>query len=158
MSTLANDACNSALEGEDTMSTKKLIMQIHIQDDYFDGFDYGIVELTQADMDRIRAMSELVKTAKTAIHDGAYKIVAWDFGIAVMKTDYDSETLADGLLPLIEPDECRIDCPCLNVTDTDFFWSFFPKHVNVHCETATFCISLLNNFDTVDGREVQREE
>ena len=140
------------------MPTKKLIMPIHNQDDYFDGFDHGIVELTQADMDRIRAISELVKTAKITIHDGAYKIVAWDFGITVMKTDYDSETLVDGLLPLVEPDECRIDCPCLNVTDTDFFWSFYPKHVNVHCETATFDISLLDNFDTVDGREVQREE
>jgi len=138
--------------------TKKLIMPIHIQDDHFDGFDFGIVELSQSEMDRIRAMSALVKTAKETIHTGAYKLVAWDYVIRVMQTDSDSEELDNGRLPLKEPEYPRIDCPCLNVTDTDFFWSFYPKHTNVNCETATMSIDLLDTIDLVDAREVVRDE
>ena len=141
-----------------TTTTKKLIMPIHIHDDHFDGFDFGIVELSQSEMDRIRAMSELVKSAKETIHSGAYKITAWDYVVRIMQTDDDAEELDNGRIPLKEPDECRIDCPCLNVTDSDFFWSFYPKHTNVNCETATMSIELLDNFDTVDAREVLRAE
>ena len=138
--------------------TKTLIMPIHTQDNYFDGFDFAVVELSLSEMDRIRAMSELVKSAKKTIHTGAYKLVAWDYVVRIMQTDEDAEELDDGRMPLKEPDECRIDCPCLNVTDSDFFWSFYPKHTNVTCETATMNIELLDNFDTVDAREVLRAE
>ncbi len=138
--------------------TKTLIMPINTQDDYFDGFDFAVVELSQSEMDRIRAMSDLVKSAKETIHSGAYKIVAWDYVIRVMQTDSDSEELDDGRMPLKEPDDCRIDCPCLNVTDEDFFWSFYPKHTSVNYETSTMSIELLDNFDTVDARELLRVE
>jgi len=141
-----------------TTTTKKLIMPINTQDDYFDGFDFAVVELSQSELYRIRAMSELVKSAKETIHSGAYKLVAWDYVIRVMQTDSDSEELDDGRMPLKEPDDCRIDCPCLNVTDEDFFWSFYPKHTNVNYETASMNIELLGNFDTVDAREVVRVE
>ena len=136
--------------------TKKLIMPIHTQDDHFDGFDFAVVELSQSEMDRIRAMSELVKTAKETIHSGAYKLVAWDYVVRIMQTDEDAEELDDGRMPLKEPDDGRIDCPCLNVTDEDFFWSFYPKHTNTNYETATMSIELLDNFDPVDTREVVR--
>jgi hypothetical protein len=138
--------------------TKTLVMPINIQDDHFSGFDFGIVELSQSEMDRIRAMSALVKTAKVTIHTGAYKLVAWDYVIRVMQTASDSEELDNGRLPLKEPEYPQIDCPCLNVTDTDFFWSFYPKHTNVNCETATMSIDLLDTFDSVDARGVVRDE
>ena len=138
--------------------TKTLVMPINIQDDHFSGFDFGIVELSQSEMDRIRAMSALVKTVKETIHTGAYKLVAWDYAIRVMQTDSDSEEPDNCRLPLKEPEYPRIDCPCLNVTDTDFFWSFYPKHTSVNCETATMSIELLDTFDPVDAREVVRDE
>jgi len=138
--------------------TKTLIMPINTQDDYFDGFDFAVVELSQSEMDRIRAMSELVKTAKDTIHSGTYKLVAWDYVVRIMQTDEDAEELDDGRVPLKEPDDCRIDCPCLNVTDEDFFWSFYPKHSNVNYETTTMSIELLDDFDTVDTREVVCDE
>jgi hypothetical protein len=134
--------------------TKKLIIPIYIQDDHFDGFDFGIVELSQSEMDRIRAMSELVRSTKETIHNGAYKLVAWDYVIRVMQTDYDSEKLDDGRLPMKEPEYPRIDCPCLNVTATDFFWSFYPKHTNINCETAVMSIELLDTYDTIDDRDL----
>ncbi len=141
-----------------TSPTKKLIMPINTQDDYFDGFDFAVVELSQSEMDRIRAMSELVKTTKETIHSGTYKLVAWDYVVRIMQTDEDAEELDDGRVPLKEPDDCRIDCPCLNVTDEDFFWSFYPKHSNVNYETTTMSIELLDDFDTVDTREVVCDE
>ncbi|MFZ4856086.1 MAG: hypothetical protein ACOYL3_06785 [Desulfuromonadaceae bacterium] len=137
--------------------TKTLIMPINVQDEHFSGFDFGVVELSQSEIDRIRAMSALVKSAKETIHSGAYKIVAWDYVIRVMQTDDDAEELDNDRLPLKEPEYPRIDCPCLNVTDTDFFWSFYPKHTNVNCETATMNIELLDTFDTVDSRELVSE-
>ncbi len=138
--------------------TKTLIMPINTQDNYFDGFDFAVVELSRSEMDRIRAMSELVKSAKETIHSGAYKLVAWDYVIRIMQNDEDAEELDNDRIPLKEPDDCRVDCPCLNVTDTDFFWSFYPKHSNVNYETSTMSIELLDNFDTVDAREVVSDE
>jgi hypothetical protein len=141
--------------------TKKLIMPINIQDDHFDGFDFGIIEMTQFEMYRIRTMSELVKTAKATIHDGAYKFVAWDGGIETMKTDYDAETLEDGRLPFLahtDEYEGRIECVCLNVTDSEFFWTFYPKHTDIRCETKNYPISVLDTFDTIDDRDVTHEQ
>lgn len=136
---------------------KRLIMPIHVQDDYFDDFDCAVAELNQASIDRIRSLAGFVKTARQT-DETVYKIVAWDWGgLKVLKTDFSEDPDNEELL-LKEPEECRIDCLCLNVSDDGFYWTFYPKHTSIYCETAAIAVALLDCFDEVDAREVSDEE
>lgn len=137
---------------ESTQPTKKLILPVTSSNEFFDEFDHAVIELEQADIDRIKAMSEIVKNAKS-VHSGMYKIVAFDY-VTVMKADYDEELDGDRL-PLVEPEYATTECDCVNVTDDNFYWTFIPKHTSTRCETESVSISELDNFDTVDLREVQ---
>jgi hypothetical protein len=138
---------------ESTQPTKKLILPVSSSNEFFDEIDHAVIELEQADIDRIKAMSEIVKNAKS-VHDGVYKIVAFDYNVTAMKAEYDEELDGDRL-PLVEPEDARIECECVNVTDDDFFWTFIPKHTETRCETESVSISALDSFDTLDLREVQ---
>lgn len=135
---------------------KRLTMPIRVQDDYFDDFDCAVAELNQASIDRIRSLSGFVKTARQT-DETIYKIVAWDWGgLKVLKTGFGEDP--DDELPLKEPEECRIDCLCLNVSADAFYWTFYPKHTSIYCETAAIAVALLDCFDEVDAREVSNEE
>ena len=135
--------------------TKKIITPVSVCDDNYCGFNYAIVNVDQDDIDRIRAMHAIVQDAKAKVRNGLYKLVAFDGDVTVMTEDSDAEKSDDGRIVLTEPDEYdrRIECVCLNVTDNEFFWTFYPKHTNIHCETDTYLISVLDTFDTIDDRE-----
>jgi len=143
------------MRGEHSMpdiQLKRLIMPVHVQDDYFDDYDCAVAELNQASIDRIRSLSEFVKIARQA-DDTIYKIVAWDWcGLKVFKSSYSDEPDEEEL-QLKEPEEYRIDCLCLNVSDDGFYWTFYPKHTSIYCETAAIAVALLDCFDEVDARE-----
>lgn len=137
------------------IQTKKLILQISCKNDYAE-FDYGVIEMTQAAADRIRKMSEVVKTAKEDIFSYITEIRAHDHAVTTMKLDYDAEELDGDKLPLVEPEYGRIECCKLNVSGIGFYWSFYPKHCDDICTTSRVLISELDSFDTIDEREVQK--
>lgn len=137
-----------------TTKTKKLILPVTNPNDFFDGFDHGVVELSQSDIDRIRNLSEAVKTAKQS-YDGVYQLSCLDLAVTTMKADYDS-SLEDGKLPLVEPEYPRIECCTLVVSDQDFHWMFYPKFCDTRSTTASVLISELETFETLDAREVQK--
>jgi hypothetical protein len=132
---------------------KKLILPVHCPTNDCVEFDYAIVELSQSDIGKIRALSEVVKATKESVSDNVYRIKMFDHAVTVMQADYDAEP-EDGKTPLREPEYGRIDCCALNVSDLDFHWSFYPKHGSDLCETSTVSISELDTFETLDEREV----
>ncbi|QOX80905.1 hypothetical protein FY034_18055 (plasmid) [Trichlorobacter lovleyi] len=134
--------------------TKKLILSINTSNDFLD-FDYIVAELTQADIDKIRKLSEVVKTAKQSIDSAVYRIKMFDHSVTTMKMDYDAEPDEDGKQPLVEPEYGRIDCCSISVSDDDFMWSFYPKHGDMSdlCETSSVPLAELDSFDAIDERE-----
>lgn len=137
-------------------STKRLILPVSVSDDNFNGFDHAVIDLNSAEIQRIRDMRDVINTCKNSLGSEFYKLVMFHNGLEVMETDYDTDYLDNGRTPLRTPDaeDARIDCVCLNVTDDDFFWSFYPKHTNIHCETESISIDVLETFDTLDCREL----
>ena len=138
------------------MPTKRLILPVSISEENFNDFDHAIIDLTDREIQRIQQMNAAVIAAKVDITDVIYKLVAFDHGVTVMVTDYDTDYLDNGRAPLKLPDpnDGRITGICLNVTDDDFYYSFHPKHSSTYCETSSVSLYELVNFDTVDAREV----
>lgn len=134
---------------------KKLILPISCSNDYLD-FDHGIIELSQADIEKIRRLADVVKTTKAAISADVSRISMYDYSVVTKKADYCAEELDGDRLPLVEPEYGRIENCKLNVSDICFYWSFYPKHCNDICTTKTVLISELCNFETLDEREVQQ--
>lgn len=133
--------------------TKKLILPINCPTNECLDFDYGIVELTQSGIDKIKKLSEVVKAAQENIGLEVYRIEMFDHAVTVMQADYDAPA-DDGKVALVEPEYGRIDCCTLDVSDLDFRWSFYPKHGTDLCTTESVLISALDTFETIDEREV----
>ena len=131
---------------------KKLILEVHTSNDYLD-FGYVVVELTQANIDKIHKLSEIVKAAKESIDSAVFRIKMFDPSLTTMRMDYDAEPDENGKQPLVEPEYGRIECCAINVSDDDFLWTFYPKHGSDHCETSSVPLAALDNFDTIDERE-----
>jgi hypothetical protein len=126
-------------------STKKLILPISDNSDFFMATDYAVIELTTDMIARIRKLSEAVRNLEV------YRISEFNYDCAFMVADYEADP-ENGKVALKEF-EGRTECNTLNVTDNDFFWSGYYKHTSVRWESASVPLTALDEATDYDERE-----
>lgn len=130
--------------GNDTPTTKKLILSVSDSSDFFEAADYAVIELSADMMARIRKLSEAVRTL------GVYRVSEFDYFCVFMNADYDQ--WESGKVPLKEY-QGRTECNLLNVTDSGFYWSGLYRHTDIRWSTDTVYLSDLDSGDDYDERE-----
>ncbi|SNB45487.1 hypothetical protein [Geobacter sp. DSM 9736] len=124
--------------------TKKLILPVFDNNDFFEGADYAIVELSAGMIERIRKLAEAVRNLDV------YRISEFNYACDFRNADY--EQWECGKVPLKEypkPAECNL----LNVTDTGFYWSGLYKNTEVRWSTDTVLLTTLDDVGDYDQRE-----
>lgn len=132
-----------------SLPTITVVTDVHHGGTAFDGlpFDAMRVVLDSEFVVRIRELSKAVTEL------GVYKIVEFDYRPVPMKNDEDSDQACTGE-PLIEAEDVRTECDCMNVTATDVFWSGYVKHTDMRWETTSIPIAMLDVANqTLDLRE-----
>lgn len=110
------------------------IIEIHIASEFGDGPEVAVVEITATLEARIRQLAAAAKVL------GVYKVAVFDGSPDFFLRDYEAEG-NDGPIAYREPDDeeeenaCRVECLTLNVTPSDYYWSGYVKHTNIHWET-----------------------
>lgn len=130
--------------GNDTPTTKKLILSVSDSSDFFEAADYAVIELSADMIARIRKLSEAVRTL------GVYRVSEFDYSCVFMNTDYDR--WESGKVPLKEY-QGRTECNLLNITDSGFYWSGLYRHTDIRWSTDTVYLSDLDSGDDYDERE-----
>ena len=136
---------NNGNDGALTPTTKKLIIPISDNSDFFEAADYVVVELNVERVNRIRKLSAVVKDL------GVYRISEFNYDCEFMVDDYEAD-LEHGKVAMKEF-EGRTECNTLNVTDNNFFWSGYYKHTSVRWESASVSLTVLDEVGDYDLRE-----
>lgn len=76
------------------MSKKQLILEITGGNDSLD-FDHIVASLNQADIDKIRKISELIKTTREVVKE-VCDIRIYDDSFTTFSLDYDAEEMDNG--------------------------------------------------------------
>lgn len=128
-----------------TQFTKKLILPVSDNSDFFESADYAVIELTADMRARIRKLSKAVRRL------GVSRVSEFNYACVLMCADYDQEW-DSGKVPLkdyLKGTECNF----LNVTDTGFYWSGLYRHTDVRWSTDTVLITDLGDPGDYDERE-----
>ncbi|MBI1919670.1 MAG: hypothetical protein HYS23_01170 [Geobacter sp.] len=133
-----------------TPSTKKLIIPISDNSDFFEAADFAVIELDAARINRIRKLSAVVRGLEV------YRISEFSNDCEFMVADYEAD-LENGKFAMKEF-EGRSECNTLNVTDNDFFWSGYYKHTSVRWESASVPLTALDEDGDYDVREEVGDE
>lgn len=128
-----------------TPFTKKLILPVSDNSDFFESADYAVIELTANMRARIRKLSKAVRNL------GVSRVSEFNYACVFMCADYDQEW-DSGKVPLKEYQK-GTECNFLNVTDTGFYWSGLYRHTDVRWSTETVMLTDLDDADDYDERE-----
>lgn len=109
----------------------KLTLDVHVHDEYFDGPEKAIVEIDRKYVAHILELSKVVKNLKV------YCIEEFDYSPEYFDVDYDNEE------KLIPNEDFRAEAVLLHITETNFYWGGLVKHTNIHWETGSAPIKLL---------------
>ncbi len=125
--------------------TKKLILPVSDNSDFFESADYAVIELTADMRARIRKLSKAVRRL------GVSRVSEFNYACVLMCADYDQEW-DSGKVPLkdyLKGTECNF----LNVTETGFYWSGLYRHTDVRWSTDTVPLTALGDAYDYDERE-----
>jgi hypothetical protein len=131
-------------------STKKLILPVSDNSDFFESADYAEIELSTKMIERIRNLSKAVRNL------GVSRVSEFNYACVFMNADYDQEW-ETGKVPLKEYLK-GTECNFLNVTDTGFYWSGLYRHTDVRWSTETVPLTALNEDGDYDLREEVNDE
>lgn len=124
--------------------TKRLILPVSDNNDFFEGADYAVVELSTDMIERIRKLSEAVRSLEV------YRISEFNYACDFRNAGF--EQWECGKVPLKEYPKST-ECNLLNVTDTGFYWSGLYKHTDIRWSTDTVLLTTLDDADDYDQRE-----
>lgn len=141
---------NNGNDGALTPTSKKLIIPISDNSDYFEAADYAVIELNADRINRIRKLSAVVRDLEV------YRISEFNYDCKFMVNDYETDP-ENGQVAMREF-EGRTECNTLNVTDNDFFWSGYYKHTSVRWESASVPLTALDEDGEYDLREEVGDE
>ena len=127
------------------INPKRLILPVSDNSDFFEGADYAIVELSADMIERIRKLSEAVRSLDV------YRISEFNYACEFRNADYEQEW-ESGKVPLKEYQKST-ECSLLNVTDTGFYWSGLYKNTDVRWSTDTVQLTTLDEAGEYDQRE-----
>ena len=125
---------------------KKLILPLSDSSDFFEAADFVVIELQADRIDRIRNLSAVVRDL------AVYRISEFNYDCEFMVADYEVDS-EHGKVALKEF-EGRTECPTLNITDHDCYWSGYYKHTSVRWETASVPLTALAEDGDYDLREI----
>lgn len=141
---------NNGNDGALTPTSKKLIIPISDNSDYFEAADYAVIELNADRINRIRKLSAVVRDLEV------YRISEFNYDCKFMVNNYETDP-ENGQVAMKEF-EGRTECNTLNVTDNDFFWSGYYKHTSVRWESASVPLTALDEAGDYDLREEVGDE
>lgn len=137
-------------DGAVTPSTKKLIIPISDNSDFFEAADFAVIELNEARINRIRKLSAVVRDLEV------YRISEFSNDCEFMVADYEADL--ENRKFAMKEFEGRTECNTLNVTNNDFFWSGYYKHTSVRWESASVPLTALDEDGDYDLREEVGDE
>jgi len=109
------------------------ILEIHTGDDFHNGPEVAVVEITDTLASRIQQLALAAKAL------GVQKITEFDGSPEFFLRDYETEEDVSIFYrePVDENEEraCRVECVTLNVTPQGYYWSGLVKHTSIRWET-----------------------
>jgi hypothetical protein len=137
--------CKSCTFTEGAEHWVRYISATHINDEFFDHCRYAVAKITMSFRDKLKKRKDVFDRLRKADKDLLY-VEYWDdtpdfyeSNITDVEIEGSGHIIDDGALPTgaVEPE--RVECCSLIISEQGFYWSCFPKHVDVTVETD--CIS-----------------
>jgi hypothetical protein len=136
---------NCSFTGSTDEHRVRYVSSTRISNELFDGCRYAVAKITVSFRDKLKKRKDTFDRLRR-IDEYLLHLEYWDYtpdfyesNITDIEVASGCHIIDDGLMPTgaVEPE--RVDCCSLIISENGFYWSCFPKHINVNVETD--CIS-----------------
>lgn len=126
------------------MESKTLTVEIKVLDEFTNGPEVGVAEVTPKLAARIRELSSGARAL------GAYKVAEFEYSLNLYVRDWEREDKA--IIPAADMSEeeknaCRSDCTTLNVNKEKFYWRGYIKNTGIAWESSPTPLSYLDDIE-----------
>ena len=121
---------------------KNYIADISCNDEWVNSPQVAQFTMSEADAREVVRLAQLVKK------HGLFRVERFDYRVSYLMEDpedCDEELLEDG-----EPEEARVDCDCISVSSTEFWFTANEKHTNIEYTVERQSIKVLADHFGID--------